>query len=40
MTCRRETPGPREVAVTPLLGFGRTDNVLNDGTAGAAARHS
>ncbi len=25
-----ETPGPREVAVTPLLGFGRTHNMLNE----------
>jgi CDP-diacylglycerol--serine O-phosphatidyltransferase len=25
-----ETPGPQEVAVTPLLGFGRSDNVLDD----------
>ncbi len=24
-----ESPGPREVAVTPLLGFGRTDNTLD-----------
>ncbi|MFC5524356.1 CDP-diacylglycerol--serine O-phosphatidyltransferase [Rhodanobacter ginsengisoli] len=26
----RETPAPADVAVTPLLGFGRTDNTLNE----------
>ncbi|TAL82348.1 MAG: CDP-diacylglycerol--serine O-phosphatidyltransferase [Rhodanobacter sp.] len=26
----REIPGPNQVAVTPLLGFGRSDNALNE----------
>jgi len=26
----REIPGPSDVSVTPLLGFGRADNALND----------